>query len=126
MSHVRFTPKEQEYLHSQRIARVATVSRDDAHPDIAAVGYQFDGERIYLSGYNLQETQKYRNVVDSELAMIAVLIDDFDSVDPWQPRGVKIYGRAAIILHDGQEMIGVTPLQKWSWGIERPVFSHSS
>jgi pyridoxamine 5'-phosphate oxidase family protein len=37
-----FTEEEITYLRTQRLARIATVSAD-GQPDVAPVGYQFDG-----------------------------------------------------------------------------------
>jgi pyridoxamine 5'-phosphate oxidase family protein len=54
------------------------------------------------------------------------------TVDPWDPRGMKIYGTADIVTRRGGYMdmtdhpipqyIRITPEKKWSWGIEEPVF----
>jgi pyridoxamine 5'-phosphate oxidase family protein len=49
-----FSEKELSYLKSQRLARIATVSNTQ-QPDVAAVGFEFDGEHFYIGG--LQQTK---------------------------------------------------------------------
>lgn len=121
MEPVAFTEKEIAYLEEQRLARIATVGSDDAQPDVAVVGFEFDNNQIHIAGFNLQKTIKYHHVRTNPL--VAIVIDDLESVEPWRPRGVKIYGRAVTMLHGGREVITVTPIKKWSWGIEKPAFA---
>ena len=66
-----FSQKEMDYLNSQRLARIATASAStlseeagSVQPDVVPVGYDFDGDCFYVG------------------------------VDPWDPRGMKIYGTA--------------------------------
>jgi pyridoxamine 5'-phosphate oxidase family protein len=120
MDSIEFTQKEIEYLEEQRLARIATVDSDDAQPDVAVVGYEYDNNQIHVAGFNIQKTIKYHHVRANPL--VALVIDDLESVDPWRPRGIKIYGRAVTMLHGGREVISVTPIKKWSWGIEKPAF----
>ena len=37
---------------------------------------------------------------------VAVVIDDLKSIDPWDPRGVKIYGTADVVTRQGGHMEG--------------------
>jgi pyridoxamine 5'-phosphate oxidase family protein len=120
MQPLKFTDKEIAYLEQQRIARIATVDSDTLQPDVAAVGYEYDDGQIHVAGFNLQKTLKYRNVRDNPL--VAVIVDDLESVEPWRPRGIKIHGRAVTMLHGGREVITVTPVKKWTWGINEPAF----
>jgi pyridoxamine 5'-phosphate oxidase family protein len=79
---------------------------------------------------NLMKSTKYKNVLKNN--KVALVIDDLKSVDPWDPRGMKIYGTADIITRQGGYMdstshpnpqyIRITPTKKWSWGIDEPVF----
>jgi pyridoxamine 5'-phosphate oxidase family protein len=48
------------YLKSQRLARLATVA-PDGQPDVAPVGFEYDGQYIYIGGHNPDHTRKYRN-----------------------------------------------------------------
>ena len=120
MDLVAFTDKEIDYLEERRLARIATVGSDDSQPDVAVVGYEYDDNHIHVAGFNLQKTIKFHNVRTNPL--VAIVIDDLESIEPWRPRGIKIYGRAVTMLHGGREVITVTPIKKWSWGIEKPAF----
>jgi pyridoxamine 5'-phosphate oxidase family protein len=129
-----FTLKEIEYLKSQRLARIATAASTQqegpVQPDVVPVGFDFDGEYLYVGGMNLLKSTKYRNVLKND--KVAIIVDDLKTVDPWDPRGIRIYGTADIVTRQGGYMestnhpnphyIRVTPKKKWSWGIEEPVF----
>jgi pyridoxamine 5'-phosphate oxidase family protein len=132
-----FSETEIEYLKSQRLARIATarmplLEKDGGNiqPDVVPVGFDFDGDYFYVGGMNLMKSTKYRNVLKNN--KVALVIDDLKSVDPWDPRGMKIYGTADIITRQGGYMestshphpqyIRITPIRKWSWGIDEPVF----
>jgi pyridoxamine 5'-phosphate oxidase family protein len=130
-----FSQKEIEYLKSQRLARIATAAtipeERSVQPDVVPVGFDFDGEYLYVGGMNLLKSTKYRNVQKND--KVAVVIDDLKSIDPWDPRGIKIYGTADVITRQGGYMestdhpnpqyIRVAPQKKWSWGIDGPVFA---
>jgi pyridoxamine 5'-phosphate oxidase family protein len=120
MDAVTFSEREVEYLEERRLARIATVGNYESQPDVAVCGFEFDDNQIHVAGFNLQKTIKYQNVRTNPL--VAIVIDDLESVEPWRPRGVKIYGRAVTMLHGGREVITVTPIRKWSWGIDKPAF----
>jgi pyridoxamine 5'-phosphate oxidase family protein len=124
MTTLNFTEQERAYLEEQRIAHIATVDSNTLQPDVAPVGFEFDGEHIHVAGYDLQHTLKYRNVRDNPL--VAVVIADLASIDPWRPRGLKVHGRAVTMLHGGREVITITPLKKWSWGINAPAFADNA
>lgn len=126
-----------DYLNSQRIARIATAAAPTSseevgsvQPDVVPVGYDFDGDYFYVGGMNLLKSTKYKNVLQNN--MVAIVIDDLKSVDPWDPRGMKIYGTADIVIRQGGYMdrtglsnpqyIRISPKKKWSWGIDEPIF----
>jgi len=125
-----FTQKEIEYLKSQRLARIATAAstqqEGSAQPDVVPVGFDFDGEYLYVGGMNLLKSTKFRNVLKNN--KIAIVVDDLKSIDPWDPRGVRIYGTADIVTRQGGYMentdqpdpqyIRVNPKKRWSWGVE--------
>lgn len=52
-----FSPKEVEYLKSQHLARIGTASKNGV-PDVAPVGFDFDGKHFYVGGMHLTETHK--------------------------------------------------------------------
>jgi len=118
-----FSEKEIAYIKSQRLARIATVSKD-LQPDVAPVGFDFDGEYFYVGGLMLSKTRKYKNVQGNP--KVALVIDDMESVDPWRPRGIRIYGMADITTRKGYvgsaSYVRIRPEAKWSWGVEEPAF----
>jgi pyridoxamine 5'-phosphate oxidase family protein len=109
-----FTDLEVEYLHSQRLARLATASAS-GQPDVSAVGFAVDGDSIVSGGLDLTKTVRFRHLTENPRATI--VIDDLASVDPWRPRGVKVRGSATIEEHDGNQRIRIEPEVIWSWGI---------
>ena len=126
-----FSEKEIEYLKSQRIARIATTavqSEGSVQPDVVPVGFDFDGEYFYVGGINLLNS-KYKNVLKNN--KVALVIDDLKTVDPWDPRGIRIYGTADIVTrrsgymeqtpHLQADYIRIKPEKKWSWGVNEPV-----
>jgi pyridoxamine 5'-phosphate oxidase family protein len=135
MPDVLFSQKETEYLTSQRLARIATASSKQGiiQPDVVPVGFDFDGEYFYVSGMNLFKSTKYKNVQKNP--GVALVVDDLKSVNPWEPRGIRIYGIADIVTrqdgymqqtdHPSVTYIRIKPLKKWSWGIDAPVFQRS-
>ncbi len=128
-----FSRKEAEYLRSKHLARVTTSSLDGI-PDVSPpVGFDFDGKYFYIGGMNITKTTKYRDIMKNN--NIALVMDDLKTINPWDPRGIRIYGTAEIVareqlargqLRDNDHFrptyIGVKPLRKWSWGIDEPVF----
>ncbi len=112
-----FTENERSYLESARLARISTVSTD-GQPDVTPVGFEFDGQNFYVGGFNNTRTRKYRNVQGGN-DKVALVIDDLASVDPWQPRGVRVYGTAELVDREGYAGAGpylkITPTVSWSW-----------
>jgi len=119
-----FSPKEVEYIKSQRLARIATVSAQ-LQPDVAPVGFEFDGQYFYVGGMQQENTLKYKNVAGGN-AKVALVIDDMESFDPPKPRGLKVHGVAEIEQRQGHigpgQYLKIRPERYWSWGIEEPVF----
>jgi pyridoxamine 5'-phosphate oxidase family protein len=114
-----FSAEDRDYLKNQRLARIATVGKK-SQPDVAPVGYEFDGEYFYVSGLRLEATLKYKNIRDNP--RVALVIDDLESVDPWKPRGIKLHGTADLVQRTGSigegEYLRIRPETVWSWGIE--------
>jgi pyridoxamine 5'-phosphate oxidase family protein len=117
-----FSEKEIAYLHSQRLARIATAS-EEHQPDVAPVGFDFDGTYFYVGGINLPTTLKYKNIQKNP--KVSLVIDDMESTTPWKPRGIKIHGTADLTTRKGYvgaaTYIRIKPGEKWSWGIEEPA-----
>ncbi|HKR73804.1 MAG TPA: PPOX class F420-dependent oxidoreductase [Candidatus Nitrosocosmicus sp.] len=143
-----FTDKEKEYIGSQVIARIATTNCQinkreksgatkglrKSQPDVVPVGFDFDGDCFYIGGMNLFKSLKYKNAIKNN--NVAIVIDDLETINPWKPRGIRIYGIADLVNREGGYMsyidqsksqsqlpyLRVRPTKKWSWGIESPVF----
>ncbi|MEV0105893.1 PPOX class F420-dependent oxidoreductase [Nocardia sp. NPDC050799] len=120
-----FTEEEVAYLRSQPLARVATVG-PDGQPDVAPVGYEFDGTHIYIGGHDPVRTRKYRNVEHGH-TKVAVVIDDLVSTDPWTPRYLRVYGTAELVERAGQfgtaPYMRITPTVSWSFNLAGRAFS---
>jgi pyridoxamine 5'-phosphate oxidase family protein len=114
-----FSEEEIAFVKSQPLARLATVS-PDGQPDAVPVGCQFDGTYFYVGGRAPEKTRKFLNVQNGN-PKVAVLFDDLVSVNPWTPRGLRIYGTAELVQHDGYAGPGtylkITPTISWSWGL---------
>jgi pyridoxamine 5'-phosphate oxidase family protein len=119
-----FSEKEREYLLSQRLARLATVS-PTGQCDADAVGFTLEGNDFVIGGHNLPATRKFKNVAAGG-DKVSLIVDDLESIDPWRPRGIKIHGDASIESRDGRfgpgEHIIVRTRTSWSWGIEEATF----
>ncbi len=122
-----FSPEEIEYLKSQRLARIATVSKQ-GQPDVAPVGFDFDGEHFYVGGHAPSKTFKFKNVAGGN-TLVALVVDDLESIRPWKTRGLKIHGTAEFVEREGYAGSGtylrITPTKTWSWGIDVPAFDKS-
>jgi pyridoxamine 5'-phosphate oxidase family protein len=119
-----FTEEEIAYLRSQSLARLATVS-SDGQPDVAPVGFDFDGTYFYVGGADPARTRKFRNV-RAGAGKVALVVDDLVATDPWTPRFIRVYGTAEIVEREGYMGRGlymqITPTMSWSWNLgARPV-----
>jgi len=122
-----FTPNELEYIKSQRLGRLATVT-PEGRPQIAPVGFRYNAEMdvIEIGGRFMSRTKKFRNIQASP--QVAFVIDDV--LPPWQPRGVEIRGTAETLPTGGKGMYGanydmddaiirITPEQIIGWGLDQ-------
>jgi pyridoxamine 5'-phosphate oxidase family protein len=94
----KFTEAELEYLRSQRLGRLATVNQR-GEPQVAAVGFHYNPEfdTIDIVGYNMANSQKFRNIARNGL--VSLLVDDV--LPPWKTRSMEIRGRAQALLEGG-------------------------
>jgi pyridoxamine 5'-phosphate oxidase family protein len=118
-----YSEPEIEYLKSQRLARIATATRQ-GKPDVSPVAFEFNRRNFFVGSHNQDiflSTRKYKNVRDGNKE-VALVIDDLESVEPWKPRGIKINGTAEIVEHNGMFGLGkylqINPTVSWSWGIK--------
>jgi pyridoxamine 5'-phosphate oxidase family protein len=97
-----FTEQELEFLRSQRLCRLATVS-PTGWPQVVPVMYkltddgafEFDADGVKL--HNLMAEPRSALVVDGS-----------------PKRGVAVQGRSEVI---GHERARLTPVRKFSWGL---------
>jgi pyridoxamine 5'-phosphate oxidase family protein len=96
----------------------------DFQPDVSPVGFDFDGEYFYIGGKNNPATRKYKNVAQGN-HQVALIIDDLETVNPWAPRGIRIYGTADIVEREGfaghSFYLRIKPTISWSWNLEGPA-----
>jgi pyridoxamine 5'-phosphate oxidase family protein len=113
-----FSDKEIGYLKSQQLARIGTSSKS-GRPDVAAVSFDVDSEYVYVSGRDLTNTMKYKNILENPRA--SFIVDDLKTIKPWAPRGIKMQGKADIVKHTGYMgpgiYIRIKPINKRSWNI---------
>lgn len=123
-----FTEEEIAYLRSQPLGRLATVA-PGGQPDVAPVGFEFDGTYFYIGGLDPAKTRKFRNVAAGN-DQVALLIDDLASTDPWSPRFLRVYGTAELVVRDGRFGPGpymrVTPAISWSSNLGGSSFGHDA
>lgn len=126
-----FTAKEIEYLQSQRLGRLATVSAN-GEPHVVPTSFRHNAEldTIDIGGLNIAGTKKYRDAAKQGRA--ALVVDDV--LPPWQPRGIEIRGRAEVVATGGKEImehfapeiIRIFPTHIISWGLEGDAYHSSS
>ena len=123
-----FTDEEVAYLRSQRLARIATVSQE-GQPDVAPVGFEFDGTHFYVGGRDPAGTRKFLNVEGGN-DKVALVIDDLVSTDPWTPRFMRVYGTAALVERQGRFgpalYMQITPTISWSWNLAGRPYGQES
>lgn len=117
--------EEIQYLKSQRLARIATVSPRGV-PEVSPVGFEYDGRFFWVGSHDQRiffRTQRYRNIKSGN-TRVSLVVDDLQSVDPWKPRGMKVSGTAEVMDHHGifgsGKYFRITPQVTVSWGIEEP------
>lgn len=122
----RFTPQEVEYLRSQVLGRLATISKNgDLH--VVPVGFRYnpDLETIDIGGHNFATSKKYRDAL--RYGRVAFVVDDV--LPPWKPRFVEIRGTVQAFSEGGKkimedfvpEILRITPTYIISMGINDDV-----
>ena len=126
-----FTPAEIEYLNSQRLGRLATLSSDGS-PHVVPVAFRYNPETdtIDIGGREFAKKKKYRDVRGD--GRVAFVVDDV--LPPWRPRAIEIRGRADVLAAGGKtimanfddEFFRIRPARVVSWGIEGDGFAYNS
>ena len=124
-----FSEQEIAYLNATFLARIATVG-SDGQPDVAPIGYRFDGTYIYVGGIDNPSTRKYRNVERGN-HKVALVVDDVVTMQPYTPRFLRIYGTAEIVQWqppggESGPYLRITPTISWSWNLEGKPFTGDS
>lgn len=118
-----FTDAEIDYLASQRLGRLATVTPDGTLQN-SPVGFRVDTEAgtIDIYGRDLGATAKFRNVAAN--GQVAFVVDDIVSVDPWTVRCLEVRGSAEALSEQdtpgsylSNEIIRIHPRRIISWGM---------
>lgn len=110
------------YLKTQRLARIATVSKQN-QPNVSPVAFEFDDTFFWIGSHSQDiffRSYKYLNVKKGN-PLVCIVIDDLESITPWKPRGVQINGVAEVTEHKGMFGDGlnlkITPKSVHSWGL---------
>jgi pyridoxamine 5'-phosphate oxidase family protein len=119
-----FQDEEIEYLESQLLGRLATVG-SDGQPHVVPVSFRYNAQldTIDIGGHDFARRKKYQDVQRNP--MVAFLVDDMASVDPWRPRGIEVRGEAEVLTSGGEalgpgfapDMFRILPQRIVSWGI---------
>ncbi|MEO3876074.1 PPOX class F420-dependent oxidoreductase [Nonomuraea sp. B12E4] len=126
-----FTQAELDYLATQHIGRLATVSPGGQVQNNPTNFFVDAGAGlIVIGGHALGASKKFRNVRQG--STVAFVVDDLATIDPWAPRGIEIRGTAvALSDHEpplpyfSREIIRITPSKIISWNLDGPRASRS-
>ena len=126
-----FTQTELDYLATQHIGRLATVSPDgQVQNNPTNFFLDADTGTIVIGGGALGRTKKFRNIQQG--STVAFVVDDLATIDPWAPRGIEIRGTASALTdHEpplpgwSRQIIRITPTKIVSWGLDGPRASRT-
>lgn len=120
-----FNETELAYLAGQRLGRLAT-TQPNGTLQVSPVGFSYNSatSTIDIRGFNLEKSQKFRNITDNGRA--AFVVDDLASVQPWRVRCVEIRGVAEALTTPNGPLIRLYPKRIISFGIDEPdIEAHS-
>lgn len=88
-----FNHAEERFLARQNRGHLATVGPDEV-PQVKPLGFRYNEDlgTIDISGLNMSQSAKYRNVRNNP--NVAFVVDDIASRDPWRVRCLEIRGTA--------------------------------
>ena len=113
-----FKPHEIAYLNSADLGRLATIQPNGTLQN-SPVGFSYNEPlgTIDVYGYNLANSQKFRNVAINNT--VAFVVDDIFSHDPWRVRCLEVRGTAEHAENaEGEPLIRITPKRIISFGID--------
>jgi pyridoxamine 5'-phosphate oxidase family protein len=118
-----FTDKEIDYLHEQRLGRLATVDIQ-GNPHVVPVGFRYNSETdtIDIGGHDIAQSKKWRDA--GKHPRVAFVVDDV--LPPWQPRSIDIEADAELLESGGEQfghgfspqVMKLHPIKIIAWGIE--------
>ncbi|MFD0899046.1 PPOX class F420-dependent oxidoreductase [Actinomadura sediminis] len=126
-----FTRAELDYLATQHIGRLATVS-PEGQVQNNPTNFRVDADTgvVSIRGGALETSKKFRNIQQG--STVAFVVDDLETIDPWAPRGIEIRGTAVAStdqepLRPGMSrgIIRITPTRIVSWNLDGPRASRS-
>ena len=88
-----FKPHEIDFMRGTVLGRLATIQSNGTLQN-SPVGFTYNDDlgTIDIFGYRMSKSQKYRNVASNP--MVAFVVDDIASTDPWRVRCLEIRGTA--------------------------------
>jgi pyridoxamine 5'-phosphate oxidase family protein len=112
-----FKPHEIAYLESADLGRLATRQPDGTLQN-SPVGFTYnaDLQTIDIHGYRMAQSQKFRNLATDDV--VAFVVDDIVSRDPWRVRCLEIRGTAEQAEAGDAAIIRITPRRIISFGID--------
>src|SRR5215510_6897520 len=118
-----FTQHELDYLHQQRLGRLATVNAD-GNPHVVPVGFRYNPETdtIDIGGHNIAQSKKWRDA--GRHPRVAFVVDDV--LPPWQTRSITIEAEAERLEEGGEkfghgfapQVMRLHPIKIIAWGID--------
>lgn len=118
-----FTKNELDYMHEQRLGRLATVDVG-GNPHVVPVGFRHnpDTDTIEIGGHDIALTKKWRDMGGHP--RVAFVVDDV--LPPWQPRSIEILADAELLESGGEgfargldpQIIRLHPVKIIAWGID--------
>jgi pyridoxamine 5'-phosphate oxidase family protein len=119
---VAFIDDELEFLRGQPLARLATTTAG-GQPDVVPVSFEFDGTSFWVGGVgtSVLATRKFRNVMAGN-ELVALVVDEMVSFDPFVARGIRVYGRASgpierVGIIGPGTFLRIDPTTSWSWNM---------
>jgi len=118
-----FTSNELDYLHKQRLGRLATV---DIHgnPHVVPVGFRYNTETdtIDIGGHGIAQSKKWHDA--RRHPRVAFVVDDV--LPPWQPRSITIEADAELLKSGGEQfgrgyspqIMRLHPVKIIAWGLD--------
>lgn len=113
-----FNDDERRFLTSgvRVLARIATVGRDGTpHVVPSRWTYNADLDTVDVTGRDVEQTKKYRDVQRTQRA--AIVIDGIDESEGWAPWALEVSGPAEAVAGP-PALIRIRPGRVRSWGLE--------